>query len=470
MTEYELKELIENTIKEVNHSDFRGEIGKVISIGDGIANITGLNGVTMEEVVIFSNGTKGIVMSMDAYSVTVLIVGSCLKICNGDEVRRTGERFFVSIGEKKNILNGYGEPIDGGKIVGKASYYREPPNICDISPVTEQVITGIKAIDWMFPIGWGQRQLIVGDRFTGKTSLCTDIMISLKDQPNTTSIYISIGQRINNISSVLRKLKSHNVENYMIVVAHSSSEATMRYMAPFTGIAIAEYLKERGEKVAIFFDDLNQHAESYREISLIMKRPPGREAFPGDIFYLHAGLLERACCSFRQNEGAITAFPIAQTIDNDPSGFLTTNIISITDGQIVLDSDKFNSGFRPSVEVKNSVSRVGTSIQHPLLRSLTAGLKLQIAQAKEMEEISKFSSEIEDETKRIIEQGKELSDMLMQEEGEVFSLEEQILSLYLFQMCNFYDSEYVKTHAILLKNNISMAKLKEITRSIMEDK
>lgn len=471
MSEYELKELIEHTIEEINPNDFREEIGKVLSIGDGIAKIIGLNTVTMEEVIIFANGSKGIIMSMDSYSATALIIGPSKEIRNGDEVRRTYERFHVSIGEKKNILNGYGEPIDGGRIVGRVSYYKEPPNISEISPVTEQIITGIKAIDWMFPIGWGQRQLIVGDRFTGKTSLCIDIMISLKDHPNTTSIYVSIGQRINNISSVLRKLKAHNVENFIIVVAHSSDEATMRYMAPFTGMAIAEYLKEKGERVSIFFDDLNQHAESYREISLIMKRPPGREAFPGDIFYLHSGLLERACCAFNQEKGAITAFPIAQTIDNDLSGFLTTNIISITDGQIVLDSDKFNSGFRPAVDVKNSVSRIGTSIQHSLLRNLTAGLKLQVAQSKEMEEISKFSSEIEEETKKIIEQGKQLSDMLMQDEGEVFSLEEQILLLYLFRICNFYESDqYIKTHANLLKNNISMTKLDEITRSILEGK
>lgn len=469
MTEYELKDLIEHTIEEIKIEDFREEVGKVLSVGDGVAKIIGLNNATMEEVIIFSNGSKGIIMAMDDYSVTVLIIGNAQDICSGNEVRRSKEIFYVSIGEKGNILNGYGESIDGNKTKEKSPYFRESPEIFNISAINEQMITGIKSIDWMFPIGWGQRQLIVGDRFTGKTSICIDIMISLKDQPNTTSIYVSIGQRINNISSVLKKLKKYNVENFIIICAHSSDEATMRYMAPFTGMAIAEYLKKKGEKVVIFFDDINQHAESYREISLIIKRPPGREAFPGDIFYLHSGLLERACCSFEQHEGAITALPVAQTIENDLSSFLVTNIISITDGQIVLDSERFNSGFRPAIDIKNSVSRIGTGIQNHVLRKLTSGLKLQISQSKEMEEISKFSSEVEEETRRIIHQGKLLCEMLMQEEGEVFSLEEQILLLYLIRERNFYESnEYIKSHSNLLKDNISIQKLEEITYSILE--
>ena len=460
----EIQELIIKTLDNVNKEAFQTQFGTVISVFNGLAKCVGLRDVSMEEVVLFENEVKGITMSCDEYFVTVLILGDQKTIETGEQVRRTGEKLKTKIYSLKSVIDGFGNQISGQATEEEGFVWKEPPEIIDTALLDKQLITGIKSIDWLTPISWGQRALIIGDRFTGKTTLCKDIMINLKDNQNTITVYVSIGQNINNAPSVIECLKNFGVENYIVVVANNSDPAAMRYLAPMIAMAQCEYWQNKGYNVAVFFDDLNQQAEAYREISLVMKRPPGREAYPGDVFYLHAHLLERA---HKNKNAAISAFPIIETNYGDISSYLATNVISITDGQIVLSTDLFNSNHKPAIKVSHSVTRVG--IQEPWIKKYVQDLKLQLAQWEDIKELIKLATDIDDDTREIIERGHTIIETLSQNEYEPVSLDKQILILYVLvvlgkkitpfiyeQIENFDFTDMTEANLEFFKNNLEI--------------
>lgn len=434
MTPIELENLISNILNEIEQEDFKKEIGVVLSVGDGIVRISGLLNAFFDEVVKFKSGAIGIIKALEIHEVTAIVIGGIEGIKAGEEVYRTGEEFKISVSESMigRVLNGYGQAIDGKEEISgtKVTVEAPAPGMKEISHVSEQIITGIRGIDWLICVGYGQRQLIVGDRFTGKSSLASDIMISMKNDPNVVCIYVLIGQRVSSSIKLMNKLNNNNVKNFVIIVANSSDEATMRYLAPFVGCSIGEYFRSIGKKAIIFFDDMNAHTIAYREISLIMKRPPGREAFPGDVFYLHSRLLERAANQKDQGKGSLTALPIVQTVDNDLAGYIVTNLISITDGQIVLDSELFNKNIKPAINIGKSVSRIGTGMQNPFLRKLCSRLKLELARYEDTLEMVKLAPEVDKQTAELIEFGSRIREVLQQQEGQVVELFQHILIVY----------------------------------------
>jgi len=411
------------------------EVGQVLSVGDGIALVSGLENVTYGEIVSFTNGTKGMVQDLKRDKVGCILFGDEEGISEGSIVKRTKKTAGVPVGEGYlgRVVDSLGSPIDGlGSI--KASDYRPlespAPTIIDRKSVKKPLETGLLVIDSMFPIGRGQRELIIGDRQTGKTAIAIDTIINQKGK-NVICIYVAIGQKTSSVAHLVDTLKKHGAMDYTIVVNASASEpAPMQYIAPYAGCAMGEYFMHKGKDVLIVYDDLSKHAIAYRTLSLLLERSPGREAYPGDVFYLHSRLLERAAClSDEKGGGSITALPIVETQAGDVSAYIPTNIISITDGQIFLESDLFFSGQRPAVNVGLSVSRVGGDAQSKAMKKAAGTIRLDLAQYREMEVFSQFASDLDDITKRQLAYGEGLMRLLRQEQYSPLKHHEQVITL-----------------------------------------
>ena len=414
----------------------QSEVGTVIQVGDGIALVYGLDNVMAGEVVHFSNGATGTVLNLDEHHVGVVVLGEYQDIKEGDAVKRSGEVLSIPCGNMTlgRIINPIGVPIDGkGPIQEEARYpiEKEAPKIIDRDFVRTPLETGIKAIDALVPIGRGQRELIVGDRQTGKTSLAIDTILHQKGK-DVICIYVSIGQKASSVAQIVQELDQKGSMEYTIVVAANASDpASLLYIAPYAGCAIGEYFMDKGKDVLIVYDDLTKHAVAYREISLLLKRPPGREAYPGDVFYLHSRLLERASKVTQSlGGGSITALPIVETQAGDISSYIPTNVISITDGQIFLENDLFNEGIRPAINPGVSVSRVGGNAQFPALKQVAASLRIDLAQYRELEAFSQFSSDLDADTRKKLIRGQKLVNILVQPNFDPLGVEEQVVSIF----------------------------------------
>src|SRR5688572_24347754 len=385
------------------------EIGTVISVGDGIARVHGLERVMAGELLAFPHEVMGLALNLEESQVGVVLLGEYTEIREGDQVKRTGRIMEVPVGEALigRVVNTLAQPIDGrGPIVAEKSFpvERIAPGVVDRQPVKEPLQTGIKAIDSMIPIGRGQRELIIGDRQTGKTAVAIDTIINQKGQ-NVICVYVAIGQKRSTVAQVVKTLQEAGAMDYTIVVSASASEpAPMQYLAPYSGCAIGEYFRDTGRHALLIYDDLSKHAAAYREISLLLRRPPGREAYPGDVFYLHSRLLERAAkVNDKLGGGSLTALPIIETQAGDVSAYIPTNVISITDGQIFLESDLFNSGIRPAVNVGISVSRVGGNAQIKAMRQVAGSLRLDLAQFRELAAFAQFGSDLDKATQGFLD-------------------------------------------------------------------
>ena len=429
--------IIQSEIEEFDWDESSRETGSVIWVGDGIATIYGIDHAMYGEIVVFDNGVKGMVQDIRQNEIGVILFGRDTGIKEGTKVVRTRKKAGIPVGEGfvGRIINALGEPIDGkGEI--KEDDYRpieeEAPGIVERKSVNTPMETGILSIDSMFPIGRGQRELIIGDRQTGKTSIATDTIINQKGK-GVICIYVAIGQKASSVAKIVSTLTKHDAMDYSIVVSSTASDpASMQYIAPYAGTAMAEYFMHQGKDVLIVYDDLSKHAVAYRAISLLLERSPGREAYPGDVFYLHSRLLER---SSRLNEkaggGSITALPIIETQAGDLSAYIPTNVISITDGQIFLESDLFNSGMRPAVNVGLSVSRVGGAAQAKAMKKAAGSVRIDLAQYREMEIFTQFSSDLDEATTQQLKYGSGLMELLKQPLSSPLSLHEQVITLCL---------------------------------------
>ncbi|MBQ2764876.1 MAG: F0F1 ATP synthase subunit alpha [Firmicutes bacterium] len=427
-----LKQQIENYEAAVEVS----EVGTVITVGDGIARIYGLENAMYNELLEFSNGTMGMVMNLEEDNIGCVILGPYTDIQEGDQVKRTGRIMEVPVGEAMigRVVNTLGQPLDGkGEI--KASEYRPveflAPGVITRKSVHEPLQTGLKAIDSMVPIGRGQRELIIGDRQTGKTAVAIDTIINQKGQ-GVTCIYVAVGQKASTVASVVAKLEEHGAMDYTIVVSASASEPSpMLYLAPYAGAAMGEYFMYNGGAVLIVYDDLSKQAVAYRELSLLLKRPPGREAYPGDVFYLHSRLLERAAkLSEEYGGGSMTALPIIETQAGDVSAYIPTNVISITDGQIFLDTNIFNSGVRPAINVGISVSRVGGSAQIKAMKQVAGSLRLDLAQYRELAAFSQFGSDLDKATAAALTRGERMTELLKQNQYSPMNVIDQVIAIF----------------------------------------
>ena len=432
----EISRLIKQKIEGFKLDFDKDETGIVISIGDGIAQIYGLENAMYNELVEFPNNIFGIALNLEEDNVGAIVLGEGHLIKEGDIVRRTNRIISVPAGEAMigRVVNPLGEPLDGkGPIETKEFMPIEAiaPGIIDRTPVKEPLQTGIKAIDAMIPIGRGQRELIIGDRQTGKTAIALDTIINQKGQ-NMICVYVAIGQKQSTIAQVVKKLEEAGAMEYsIVVVASASNPAALQYIAPFAGCAMGEYFMNSGKHALLIYDDLSRHAVAYREISLLLRRPPGREAYPGDVFYLHSRLLERASkMSEAKGGGSLTALPMIETQASDVSGYIPTNVISITDGQIYLLPDLFNAGQRPAIDVGISVSRVGGNAQIKAMKQVAGSLKLELAQYRELAAFTQFGSDLDKATIAQLERGKRLAEMLKQDEGLPLSVEKQILIIF----------------------------------------
>ena len=432
------EEIVSILREEISHYEEKTQIsetGSVVQIGDGIATVYGLENVMYGELLEFENGVKALAMNLETGSVGCAILGPEEGIEEGDQVRRTGRRADVPAGEEMlgRVIDALGNPIDGkGPIHTEKTMpiEREASGVVTREPVTVPLQTGILAVDAMVPIGRGQRELIIGDRQTGKTSIAVDAILNQKGQ-NVICIYVAIGQKNSTVAKIYNTLSKHGAMEYSIILNASASEpAPVQYIAPYSGVAIAEYFMNQGRDVLIVYDDLSKHAVAYRALSLLLERSPGREAYPGDVFYLHARLLERAAhLSDARGGGSMTALPIVETQAGDVSAYIPTNIISITDGQIFLEGDLFFSGQRPAVNVGLSVSRVGRDAQTQAMKTAAGAIRLDLAQYREMEIFTQFSSDLDDATKRQLAYGQGLMQLLRQEQYHPLKQHEQVIML-----------------------------------------
>src|SRR6188508_2408760 len=412
------------------------EVGTVVSVGDGIARIHGIERAMAGEMLEFPNNLFGIALNLEEESVGAVLLGKSSQIKEGDIVKRTGRIISVPVGEELvgRVVNALGQPIDGkGPISSKqfSEIERIAPGVVDRSPVKEPIQTGLKAIDAMVPIGRGQRELIIGDRQTGKTAVAVDAIINQKGQ-NVICIYNAIGQKQSTIAQVVRTLEDAGAMEYTIVVAAGASEpAPLLYISPYSACTMGEYFRDSGGHALVIYDDLSKHAQAYREISLLLRRPPGREAYPGDVFYLHSRLLERAAKLKKENGGgSLTALPIIETQAGDLSAYIPTNVISITDGQIFLESDLFNQGVRPAINVGNSVSRVGGSAQIKAMRQVAGTLRLDLAQFRELAAFAQFGSDLDKATQAQLNRGRRLVEILKQPQYQPLAVEKQVAIVY----------------------------------------
>ena len=456
----EISEILKNQIAGVKTDAELQEIGTVLQVGDGIARIYGLSNVQANEMIEFENGMKGIVLNLEEDNVGVVLLGPSEEIKEGDTVKRLNRIASINAGEGLlgRVINTIGEPIDGkGEIKGEKyemPLERKAPGVIYRQPVNKPIQTGLKAIDAMIPIGRGQRELIIGDRQTGKTAIAIDTIINQKEfydkgEP-VYCIYVAVGQKSSTVANIAKTLEKHGAMPYTVIVSATASEpAALQFYAPYAGAAIGEFFRDTGRPALIIYDDLSKQAVSYREVSLLLRRPPGREAYPGDVFYLHSRLLERAANIIESDEvaqqmndippslkgmvkggGSLTALPIIETQAGDVSAYIPTNVISITDGQIFLESDLFNSGVRPAINVGISVSRVGGSAQIKAMKKVAGTLKLDQAQYRELEAFSKFGSDLDAATKAILEKGKRNVEVLKQGQYSPLRVEQQIAIIF----------------------------------------
>ncbi len=457
----EISALIKEQIEKFEGGVEDAHTGRIISVADGVARIHGLAGAMAGELLEFPGGTRGIVLNLEEDSVGAVIFGDFEHLREGDEVRCTGEIFSVPVGPelKGRVVNALGDPIDGkGPIPCKERDVVEKvaPGVIWRKSVSQPLQTGIKAIDAMIPIGRGQRELIIGDRQTGKTTVAIDTIINQKDT-GVTCIYVAVGQKASTVANIVRVLKEHGAMDHTIVVAATASEsAALQYLAPYTGCTMGEYFRDRGEDALIVYDDLTKQAWAYRQVSLILRRPPGREAYPGDIFYLHSRLLERASRvneqyvenftkgKVKERTGSLTALPIIETQEGDVSAFVPTNVISITDGQIYLEAGLFNAGQRPAVNVGLSVSRVGGAAQTKAMKAVGGGLRLELAQYRELAAFAQFASDLDPATRQVIERGKRGMEALKQGENQPMRVSEMVAVLYALNQGALDDIEVEK--------------------------
>ncbi|MCC7237590.1 MAG: F0F1 ATP synthase subunit alpha [Bryobacterales bacterium] len=424
-----LRQQIENYDAAVNVA----EVGSVISVGDGIARVHGLEQVMAGEMIEFPHGVSGIALNLEEDQVGAVLLGEAHAIKEGDEVRRTGKIMSVPVGPGLvgRVVDALGNPIDGKGPIEAAEYFaieRLAPGVVDRQPVREPLQTGIKAIDAMIPIGRGQRELIIGDRQTGKTTIALDAIINQKGS-GVICIYVAIGQKRSTVAQVVRTLEEYGAMEYTIVVAATASDpAPMQYLAPYSGCAMGEYFRDNNGHALAVYDDLSKHAAAYREISLLLRRPPGREAFPGDVFYLHSRLLERA--AKLKSGGSLTALPFIETQAGDVSAYIPTNVISITDGQIFLESDLFNSNIRPAVNVGISVSRVGGSAQIKAMRQVAGSLRLELAQYRALAAFAQFGSDLDKASQQQLARGARLVEILKQPNYSPLPVEKQVLIIF----------------------------------------
>jgi F-type H+-transporting ATPase subunit alpha len=432
----EISDIIKRQIQEYGHEIEVRETGRVLSTGDGIARVYGLDKVAAGELLEFPHGIYGLVLNLEEDNVGAAIFGEAQEIKEGDEVRRTNRIAEVPVGDALlgRVVDALGQPIDGKGPIEAAETRRielKAPGIVARQPVKEPLQTGIKAIDSMIPIGRGQRELIIGDRQTGKTAIAVDTIINQRGG-DVACIYVAIGQKRSTVAQVVDKLTRHGAMEYTTVVAATASDtAPLQFIAPYTGCTIGEFFRDNGRHALVIYDDLSKHAVAYRQLSLLLRRPPGREAFPGDVFYLHSRLLERAAkMSDERGGGSLTALPIIETQAGDVSAYIPTNVISITDGQIFLETDLFYSGVRPAVNVGISVSRVGGSAQIKAMRQVAGSLRIELAQYREKAAFAQFGSDLDAATQRQLARGSRLVEVLKQGQYEPLSAQKQVLAIY----------------------------------------
>jgi F-type H+-transporting ATPase subunit alpha len=505
---------VDKIVKEIEKmapSHEGAHVGRVVSVGDGVVAIDGLSKAVMSEILVFeeTKGKKlsaamqetgelfGLVLNLEEDGVRAIILGDTSRVAEGMTVKSTGRILSVPSGEELigRVVSALGEPVDGKGPFKKPTWMpveREAAGVIFRKSVSVPLQTGIKAIDAMIPIGRGQRELIIGDRGTGKTTVAIDTILNQKNEPEATRpicIYVAIGQKESKTARIVQQLKETGAMDYSIVVdASASAPAALQYLAPFSGVAIGEYFMDQGKDVLIIYDDLSKQATAYRQLSLLLRRPPGREAYPGDIFYLHSRLLERACrLSEEKGGGSITALPIIETQEGDVSGYIPTNVISITDGQMFLITDLFNKGIRPAIDVGISVSRVGSAAQTKAMKAVAGGIKLELAQFRELEAFMQFASDLDKETAERIESGRRMVEVLKQKNGEPIALEKQVAAIYaanakLFlnvpaakvteaegAFTDFLDSNYSKTLGNIKKSGALSDESKQELGKAMEE-
>lgn len=433
----EISRIIERELEKFHPSLVPQKVGRVLQVGDGIAKIYGLETVMSGELLKFSNSVYGMALNLEKGSVGAVLFSDGRTISEGESVEATGKIVSVPVGEALigRVVNSLGVAIDGKECITTETFYpveRSAPGIAQRESVHQPLQTGIKSIDGMIPIGKGQRELIIGDRQTGKTAIALDTILNQKGQ-DVICIYVAIGQKRSTVAQLVKKLENYGAMEYTIVVAATASEAAaMQYLAPYSGCSMAEYFMEQGKDVLIVYDDLTKHAVAYREMSLLLRRPPGREAYPGDVFYLHSRLLERAAkLSKELGSGSITALPIVETQAGDVSAYIPTNIISITDGQIYLESDLFNAGFRPAINSGISVSRVGGAAQTKAMKQVAAKVKIELAQYMELATFAQFGSDLDKATKAFLDRGERIMEILKQAQYTPFSVDKEVISFYL---------------------------------------
>src|SRR5262245_45491956 len=432
----EISKIIRDQIKDYQSGVVVSEVGTVISVGDGIARVHGLDKVMSGELLEFPHGVKGIALNLEEDNVGVVLFGEYTRIGEGDVVQRTKRIMSVPVGPALigRVVNALGEPLDDRGPIPTTEFApieRLAPGVIDRQPVKEPLQTGLKAIDAMIPIGRGQRELIIGDRQTGKTAIAIDTIINQKNT-DVISIYVAIGQKRSTVAQVVKTLADYDVLDRTIVVSASASDpATMQYIAPYCGCAMGEYFRDRGQHTLLVYDDLSKHAAAYREISLLLRRPPGREAFPGDVFYLHSRLLERAAkVNAANGGGSLTALPIIETQAGDISAYIPTNVISITDGQIFLEADLFHAGIRPAIHVGNSVSRVGGNAQIKAMKQVAGTLRIGLAQYRAMAAFAQFASDLDKATQAQLALGERLTEILKQNQYSPLDVVKQIIEIF----------------------------------------
>ena len=441
----EVTKILKEQIKKFGDKAEVSEVGQVLSVGDGIARIYGLDNVQAGEMVEFSDGSKGMALNLEKDNVGVVIFGDDRAIKEGDTVKRTGSIVDVPVGKELlgRVVDGLGNPIDGKSLLDKGLKRNrvevKAPGIIPRRSVSEPVQTGLKAIDSLIPIGRGQRELIIGDRQTGKTAVAIDTIINQKEinqsgdeKQKLYCIYVAIGQKRSTVAQIVKTLEDAGAMEYTTIVAATASDpAPLQFLAPYTGCTIGEYFRDNGMHALIIYDDLSKQAVAYRQMSLLLRRPPGREAYPGDVFYLHSRLLERAAKLNDENGGgSLTALPIIETQAGDVSAYIPTNVISITDGQIFLETELFNQGIRPAVNVGLSVSRVGSAAQTKAMKKVAGSIKLELAQYREMAAFAQFGSDLDASTQKLLNRGSKLTELLKQKQYSPMSVAEQVVSVF----------------------------------------